>query len=619
MERNLIIAIVMSVAVLFLWNVVINPPPPPDPNAPVQTEPETPKDIPEKKNVAENEPLFEEKAESDAPPMLPALDQTAKTVEKPAEAKPDELAKTPTADAAEAENGEAAADATLKPAAPEPPKPAEPAKIPEEMVTIETEAFKAVFTNYGARLKSFVLKNEKYTEALPGTKERVPVNIVRATRPENLPYTLVLDQANFNYEPDQPYEVESRDAASVTFKTSTPQGVVVRKRFALEKDYLFNLDVSFENRAKAAVSFFPKLRMVGFQDDRNLQSGVFGTAALNLQIPKAYVDGELWEETDKADLETPVFKKGHILWTAIDDRYFLLALLPPEDVRSQIAVKNVIRSTEGTDGETHQNWLGVTHSLEQQSIVPGGTLTLPYRIFVGPKEYETLNKVGRHFQESVDFWVLGFLAKPMLYVLQYSYSAVGNWGVAIIILTIIIKLLLHPLTNKSFKSMQKMKDLKPKMDELKAKYGEDKQEFNRQMMDLYKREGVNPMGGCLPMLLQMPVYIALYKMLQNSVELYNSPFIPGWLNDLVQPDPYYVLPVLLSALMFVQQKLSPSPDSQQQKMMMIMMPLMMLFFMLVLPSGLVLYILANTVMTIAQQWWINKKSKEGQAAAPAKA
>jgi len=616
-ERRLIIALLLSMGVLYVWNVIINPPP----LKPPKTAENTPAEVakPAKAAPADaNLPNFDEEAEEsdDQPKMLP---KKGEQVAEKAEAKPVDEVKP---EDAKAEAGaivkaEESGDKAAAEVKPEPEIKVAPPK--EELVVIETEKFRAVFTSHGAKLKNMILKEDKYSHPDPQTGEMTPVDIVTAEQPANLPYTLSMFKANFEFNPEQAFEIVSQNATSVTFKTETPQGVWIEKKFELEQDYLFRMDVTVINEAGATISFLPKMRLVGYQNDEDLNSGFMGTAALNLQIPKAFIGGELWEEMDVEALEAAQVKKGDIFWTAVDDRYFLLSLMPPEEAEAnqRIVAKRhskTIPSKLG-DGETQVNWLVITHMIEEQTIKAGDRKTLTYKAYIGPKEYETLKGVGRRLEEAIDFWILGFLAIPMLWILNWSFGVIPNYGVAIIILTIIIKLVLYPLTQKSFQSMQKMKDLKPKIDVLKEKVGDDKAELNKKMMELYKQEGVNPLGGCLPMLLQMPVYIALYKMLQNAVELYNAPFIPGWLNDLVMPDPYYILPVLLAGFMFVQQKLTPNPDSQQQKMMMYMMPAMMFVFMLWLPSGLVLYILANTVMSIGQQWWIGKKAEKAKLAA----
>lgn len=608
MERRLILAMVLSLGILYLWNVVINPPPPPSEQQ--QAEQQQQKK-PEKLELPDTD-VLDSGSKGQHVDMMPDLEEQKRQQALKEEA--EVLAEKADAENTTDENQEAAEE---KPVEIKPEVKPE-VKPEEKLVTIDTDEFVATFTTYGAKLKSFVLKNEKYSHLVSRGEEEVreQVDIVTSKENKNLPYALVMDEANFKYDPGQPYKVEARTDTSVTFKTTTPQGVVIKKHFELEHDYLFKLDLTVENNAKATASFFPIIAMVGIQDEANVQSGMFGSMPMNLLIPKAFMDMEIWEETSPRELEAPIVMKGNIIWTALDDRYFLLSLLPPEGKRSQISIKNVSVPLKFDNGdESTRNILAITHSMEKQNVSPGETRTLNYQAYIGPKEYDILSSAGSYLNEAIDFWVLGFLAKPMLWVLQKSYNVIPNWGIAIIILTILIKIVLYPLTRKSFQSMQKMKELKPKIDALKEKIGDDKQEMNKQMMELYKTEGVNPLGGCLPMLLQMPVYIALYKMLQNAVELYNASFIPGWLDNLVLPDPYYILPVGLSALMFVQQKLTPTPDSQQQKMMLYMMPAMMFFFMLMLPSGLVLYILANTVMTIIQQWLIAKKAEKEKAAA----
>ena len=264
-------------------------------------------------------------------------------------------------------------------------------------------------------------------------------------------------------------------------------------------------------------------------------------------------------------------------------------------------------------------------------LAPGASFKQRVRIYAGPKQWVLLEQVkggkggdsrSAMLTNSVDFGWFSFLCHPMLWLLKNFYPVLGNYGIAIIFLTIIIKLLLLPLTQKSMASMGEMSKLKPMMEDLKKKYGEDKQKLNEEMMKMYKVHKVNPMGGCLPMLLQMPIWIALYRMLYSSVELYQAPFIPGWLDDLSYRDPYFIMPVVLGAAMFLQQKLSPtSADSQQAKMMMYMMPAFFTFIMLYLPSGLVLYIFVNSVLSIAHQLIYNriKGSPKAGATDPAQA
>ncbi len=236
-----------------------------------------------------------------------------------------------------------------------------------------------------------------------------------------------------------------------------------------------------------------------------------------------------------------------------------------------------------------------------------GAVLYTFELYLGPKDIDRLKEADVGLEDTIDFWIVGILAKPMLNLLRWFHSLIPNWALAIIMLTVLVKLALLYWTQKSFSQMQRMATLKPMMDALKEKYGKDKERLNTEMMSLYKREKVNPLGGCLPMLLQMPIWIALYRTIYSSVELYQAP-LGGWIQDLSAADPYFVLPVVLGASMFAQQKLTPTTmDSAQAKMMLYMMPIMFTVFMLFLPSGLNLYILVNTFLTMLQQYYLRKK------------
>ena len=229
--------------------------------------------------------------------------------------------------------------------------------------------------------------------------------------------------------------------------------------------------------------------------------------------------------------------------------------------------------------------------------------------FMGAKDTAFLEASGHNLLEARDFGILGFISNGMHSLLAWFYGVFGTWALAIVFLTILVKGLLLPLTNKSFKAMQRMQKLKPEMDKLKEKFGDDKQKMNAEMMSMYKRYGVNPLSGCLPMVLQMPIWIALYQMIRTTVELYHAP-LGGWIHDLSSPDPYFIMPVVLAGLMLVQNHFvsaTGTATGMQAKLLKWGMPLMFGAFMLFLPSGLVLYILVNTILTIAQNIFIRRR------------
>ncbi len=631
MERNLILAIALSIGILVLWNTVINPAPEApleDPNAQTMQQPD--KQAPDAKT-----PDSPAKTEED--PSLPSLGQkgtsTLPMLKKKAEPKPTPAPSPVPVDGQTEEEGATLAQAEALPPQgdqePAPsPVPAEPGEQaqPEETAqaevkpepkviekvdnVIETEEFRAVFTNEGAALKSLVLKNKKYTRPNPQTGKEEPIDIVTVSDPKTLPFRIGFDLANFTFAQDkQLWEVERVEANKLVYRFVTEEGLEIRKTFSNEKSYLFDLTLSVHNPTEGVAGFSPVVYLNGYQSDATLQkTGFFGGEAINQQIPAAYVDEKHWSEMSRDNLAETVTHKGQISWAGIDERYFVTLLIPPAEKRSQLDVMDKSK-TETVNGEDNtRHWLYMIHKGEEERVKSGDTLSMVYRAYIGPKEYMTMKSLGHDLSESIDFWHMGIIAIPMLYILKYSYEVIPNWGVAIILLTLLVKLITLPLTKKSFESMQKMRQIQPLMESLKKKHGDDKAALNQEMMNLYKTHGVNPLGGCLPMVLQMPIFIALYQMLKNAVELYNAPFIPGWINNLVLPDPYYIMPVLLAVLIFAQQSLTPMGDNEQQKIMKWMMPIMMLFFMIMLPAGLVLYIAFNTVLSVAQQWWINKKA-----------
>ncbi|HEX7487452.1 MAG TPA: membrane protein insertase YidC, partial [Anaeromyxobacteraceae bacterium] len=241
-----------------------------------------------------------------------------------------------------------------------------------------------------------------------------------------------------------------------------------------------------------------------------------------------------------------------------------------------------------------------------------------FKLFAGPKQLDLLRGYGRELETAVDYGAItnlfAFFARILLSVMRALEGVVRNWGLAIILLTVLVKALLYPLTAKSMQSMNEMRKLQPEIEKLKAKHGEDKEKLNQAVMQLYQQHKVNPLGGCLPMLIQMPIWFALYATLQTSVELYREPFL--WLKDLTQFDPYYILPLAMGSSSFLMQKISPQPaDNAQAKMLLYFMPIFFTFIMLRLPAGLTLYILVNNVLSIAQQQWLMRR----QPVAPAKA
>lgn len=289
-------------------------------------------------------------------------------------------------------------------------------------------------------------------------------------------------------------------------------------------------------------------------------------------------------------------------WVAIVQHYFLAALLPPAGTEREFFVRPLEKGLIAA---------GV--------IVPLGTLepaqTKAYNVplYVGPQEQDQLKELAPGLELAVDYGWLRVVSVPLFWVLSKIHDFVANWGVAIIILTILIKLAFYPLSAASYRSMARMKVVAPKLQRLKERYGDDRQKMHQAMIELYKTEKINPLGGCLPILVQIPVFIALYWVLLLSVELRHAPFYL-WINDLSRPDPYYVLPVLMGATMFIQTWLNPTPPDPMQARLMKIMPIAFSVFFFFFPAGLVLYWLVNNVLSIAQQWYITRNIERAKTA-----
>jgi YidC/Oxa1 family membrane protein insertase len=286
-------------------------------------------------------------------------------------------------------------------------------------------------------------------------------------------------------------------------------------------------------------------------------------------------------------------------WVAMIQHYFVAALVPPQDQTDTFYTK-----TAGNNRYV----LGMLGP--QKVVAPGESKDFVTQLYLGPKIQDRLEELAPNLRLTVDYGFLTVLAQPLFWLLKQIHSIVGNWGWAIIFLTILIKLAFFKLSETSYRSMANMRKLTPKIASLKERYGQDKQRMNQAMMDLYKQEKINPLGGCLPILVQIPVFIALYWVLLESVELRQAPFML-WIQDLSLKDPYYVLPLLMGVTMFLQQKLNPPPPDPMQAKVMMALPFVFTFFFLWFPAGLVLYWLVNNVLSIAQQYAITKRIEAG--------
>ena len=285
-------------------------------------------------------------------------------------------------------------------------------------------------------------------------------------------------------------------------------------------------------------------------------------------------------------------------WIAMMEHYFVSAWFFPKDENNLFYTKEIL-----VDDSRSDYIIGARS--EATLIQPSESAVLKSNLYVGPKLQKELEKLAEGLELTIDYGVLTFISKPLFWLLDKIYSFVGNWGWSIILLTLLIKLAFYKLSETSYKSMAKMKQFSPKIQSIRERYGSDRQKMNQAMMDMYRQEKINPLGGCWPILIQIPVFIALYWVLLESVELRQADFI-FWLNDLSAKDPFYVLPLIMGASMYFQQKLNPTPPDPMQAKVMQMLPIIFTAFFAFFPSGLVLYWVVNNLLSIAQQWKITK-------------
>jgi YidC/Oxa1 family membrane protein insertase len=316
--------------------------------------------------------------------------------------------------------------------------------------------------------------------------------------------------------------------------------------------------------------------------------------------PALYTDKEKFTKIDFSDIEKnkvtmprqiPAGEPG---WIAMVQHYFASAWLPSDKSVRDVYV-----------GKVEQNLYRIGLQTPLAPLAAGASHIEKTRLFIGPQEETLLEKIAPGFDLIKDYGYLTVIAKPIFWLLEQIHSYVANWGWAIVILTLLIKLLFFPLSAASYKSMARMKEVQPRLMTLREQLKGDPQKLNRAMMDLYKQEKINPLGGCLPVVVQIPVFIALYWVLLSSVEMRNAPWIL-WINDLSVPDPYYILPVIMAVSMYVQVKLNPTPPDPLQAKIMMWMPIVFSVMFFFFPAGLVLYWVVNNILSIAQQWQINQ-------------
>lgn len=387
---------------------------------------------------------------------------------------------------------------------------------------------------------------------------------------------------------------QGQDELVIDLTLANDDGVEIIKRYTLARDsYEIGIRYLINNQSESdwQGNFTGKIVRDEAPDPTSQATmGIKAYLGLVISTPDDPYEKYDFGDLNKQRVNEPVTNG----WMAFLQHYFITAWVPDRDQVAQFQT-------------TRRDHLHVMGFVYPATVVgPGQTVEVGATAYVGPKIIDRLESLAPNLDRTVDFGWLFFISLPLFYILEWFYGLVGNWGVAIILLTVLVKGVFFHLSATSYRSMAKMRAVAPQLTRLKELYGDDRQRMSQEMMALYKREKINPLGGCLPILVQMPVFIALYWVLFESVQLRHAPFML-WINDLSQMDPYFILPILMGISMFIQMSLNPTPpDPMQAKIMKLMPPIFTVFF-LWFPAGLVLYWLVNNILSISQQWYITRK------------
>lgn len=466
-------------------------------------------------------------------------------------------------------------------------------------ITIDTPLYKAVIYSGGGILRSYILNN--YGHGLEPSSPRI--NLVEPATAAVAPWGLLVNgqpswsTGKWSFEGDD-LKLGAGTQGTLRF-TGEVDGIRVVREFLFRADtYLMT-----ERLRLTPLGDQPRSVRLGFtvaSDASAASGGQYDSMRVAWDL-----GGKFKEDSDSKDLSsTGVQDKGQISWAATMSTYFMNAVAPADTI--DLTLKGRL-----------QNDIFRAALERPDLMVPAGTETeMEVSYWTGPKVRSLLQQAPNNLVATIDLGMFSIIAKALLWLLQYFYDYVHNWGVAIILLTVLIKAVFWPLTAKSYASMEKMKKLQPMMTSLREKYADNKEQLNKEVMGLYKTYGVNPASGCVPILVQLPVFFGLYQALLTSIELRHASFItylPGtdmlWLADLSAKDPFYITPIIMGATMFLQQKMSPPAGDPMQQKIMMFLPLIFTGMFLTFPSGLVLYWLVNNVLSIAQQWLMMRKLK----------
>ena len=465
---------------------------------------------------------------------------------------------------------------------------------PEKDIPVETPLYTAIFSTKGGTLKSYKLKY--YLSSLDTNAE--PIDLVHIMDGMQRPLTSTFPESNIDISPDSVFTADSSlldlkqspDSRKLIFTQTYPNEVKVEKIFTFYPEkYAFDLEVKVHNLSTVTLNQNALLSWDQYVDPKA------ETDSYGHEGPVSFIAKEV-DRYEVKKLDTVKLIGPDVAWAGFESKYFIASMIPQNPTLTSVSLYVDARNTVFVDLKGPQN-----------IIPPGQAGSVNYSLYLGPKEYDLLKAQGVGLEDAIDFgsW-MKWLAMPLLISIKFLNNYVSNYGIAIIILTILIKIIFWPLGNKSYKSMKEMQKLQPKIAELREKYKNDKTKLSQETMALYKIHKVNPLGGCLPMVIQIPVFFGLYKALMYSIELRHAPFY-WWIQDLSAKDPYYITPIIMGATMVIQQKMSPPMGDPMQAKLMLLMPVVFTFLFLNFPSGLVIYWLFQNILSIGQQLYINRQ------------
>jgi YidC/Oxa1 family membrane protein insertase len=488
--------------------------------------------------------------------------------------------------------------------------------IAAKEVKVETPLYSAVFSTRGAALKSFKLK--KYQEDCascaediyprikslifgsakkPHSSSEALVELVNVKEGMPYPLTVTFPQSSVDIDAESGFNVETgkldltntKEKQRIVFSGTFDGTMKVEKIYTFHPDnYTIGLEVKLSNLTRGPLTQTPTLSWQQYVDPQKEGDG-YGHEGPVASVAKS-IKREEAKKIDKEKILGP-----DTLWSGFESKYFIASFIPENPSLTSVIINR-----------DAQNVVSVGIYGQKEIIPAGQSNVIGYTLYLGPKSHELLKKLNVGLENSINFGWTKWLAIVFLAFLKFLHAFVYNYGMAIIILSILIKILFWPLGNLSYKSMKEMQKIQPKLNELKEKYKNDQAKLGQETMALYRAHKINPLSGCLPLLIQLPVFIGLYNALMYSIELRHAPFF-FWIQDLSAKDPYYITPIVMGLTQFIQQKMTPAMGDPMQAKIMMLMPLILTIFFLNFPSGLVIYWLINNVLSIGQQFYINKK------------